>query len=190
MKKESVLQIVNDQLEHKGIDYCHYWNSEDGELITADWNDLEQDKFDQLEHILEKFDVRLDWIDEWDSCAECGLGVRISPTSYHWQPEYIKDEYGHRICRECFEKHPETFIEFYKENADAAFYSWAVPTLEKLGYEEQDREYETGFHYGQNDDPNSVRKDLIEAGIYDFVFVVKSTGQFDVNWSVFIREGE
>lgn len=190
MKKEIMLKFVRDYLESKEIDFHHYPNSEEGELITANWNDLDQDKYDQLEDILKKFDIKLDWDDEWDMCCECGCGIRISPTHYGWQPGFIVDCEGFRICRECFENDPEEYIEFYRENANAAFHSWAIPTIEKLGYRESSTEYETGFHPGQTDDPEDIRQILLSAGIYDFVFVVKSIGQFDVNWTVFIKEGD
>jgi hypothetical protein len=190
MKKETVLEIAGNFLDNKGIDFHYYSNSEEGELLTANWNDLDQDKYDQLEDILKRFDIELDWDDEWDRCYECGKGVRISPTHYGWRPEFVVDCEGYRVCKECFEKDPEEYIEFYKENTNAAFHSWAIPTLEKLGYKESDNTYETGFHPGQTDDPENIRHMLLSAGIYDFVFVVKSVGQFDVNWTVFIKEGD
>lgn len=187
MKKESVLENIFQYLEKNNIHADYYHDSEDGEMITANWNDLEQGKYDQLENILERFDVEIDWNDEWDSCSECGYGIRIQPTHYGWQPKYILDEYGGRICHDCFEKNPKEYIELYKENTNVAFPSWAITTLEKFGYHLVDEDYETGFHYGQNDDPEVVLQDLMEKKIYDFVFVIRNTGQFDVTWSVMIK---
>ena len=51
------------------------------------------------------------------------------------------------------------------------------------------KRYETGFHPGQNDDPNEIVKWMEEnLPDHEFLFCVDAVGQFDVNWSVLLRK--
>lgn len=188
MKKETVLGIVENYLENQNITFIPYPDSEDGELIVADWNPLSHEKYDQIERILERFGISLGWIDEYTACDECGYGICIQPTDYGWQPMFIKDEYGHYICDNCFKDNPESFVDYYIENDNAALPAWTIPILNDLGYHLVDENYETGFHHGQNDSPAKVRNELLEKEIYNFVFVIRNKGQFDITWSVMIKE--
>lgn len=182
------LQETIDYLELKGISTMFYPESEDGPILCADWNPIDHEEYSQLE---EKLDIKLEWDDEWTSCYDCGKGIRISPTSYSWQPKFIQDNEGFEICADCFENDPEAYLEAYIDNPLMALHEWAIPIIKNLGYYEYPEErYETGFHPGQNDNPIQISNQLREKKIYDYVFVVTSTGQFDIDWTVFVREKE
>ena len=88
-------------------------------------------------------------------------------------------------------------IEWYLNDSDKALHSVALPALEAEGFKCREKEesycerFETGFHPGQNDDPRDVEKWLQkEMPEHEFIFVINSSGQFDVKWSVYIRKEE
>ena len=51
--------------------------------------------------------------------------------------------------------------------------------------------FETGWHPGQDDDPKKVAKEIErELPGYDYIFRVNNVGQFDCEWSVWLRKRE
>lgn len=138
--------------------------------------------------------------DEYDTCADCYKIVRTSPDGYGWSPDYIRLESGEIICRECVEKEIEILIDEYTNNSDKAIPDWAISLIKKEGFvclDDEDSEacqiFTSGLHPGQNDNPKDVIENFEREGYlekYDFIFCINSTGQFDVNFSLWMREKE
>lgn len=164
-------------------------------------------KMKKLANFFEKMcpEFSLEWEDEWMGCSECGKAVRSSPDSYCWEPSYVSIfDNMETICRECWKDNIEEIIEDYKSDYHHGFSNKALPSdfceiLESQGFtcwqekrpwesEESCARYETGFHPGQNDDPKTVFKKIMEDDKrWIVVFVITSRGQFDINWSAFCK---
>ena len=100
------------------------------------------------------------------------------------------------ICHEHYEEYAEDIIEYYKNETDKAVNRDFFPIMEKEGFvcyspDEYCQRFETGWHPGQNDDPKKIAKDIEEQlPGYDYIFKIDSVGQFDVDWSVYLRKAE
>jgi hypothetical protein len=89
-------------------------------------------------------------------------------------------------------------IEQYANQTNKAVPSWIQEQVEKLGFKclETDDDYcarfETGFHRGQDDTPEKAIKLAKEILPYkfDYLFMITSRGQFDINWTILIRKQE
>lgn len=62
--------------------------------------------------------------------------------------------------------------------------------LEDHGYKLVPQIYENGFYGGQNDHPKYIAAALREVGIDNFIFHIGCVGQFDMRFSVYVREDE
>ena len=197
MKKVSIDKILDwADRNYKDIDFypgCAEMGYEDKPVIAANWNNLKA-----LGNYIENAydDIELEWSDEWSYCNDCYKAIRISPDSYGWESSYVWISDCEIICHECIKNDPGALIDEYKNDTDRAVPSWAYDLIEKEGFicyspDEYCKTFETGFHPGQNDDPKEVAKD-IESNLpgYDFIFKINAVGQFDVEWSVFIRKQE
>jgi hypothetical protein len=57
----------------------------------------------------------------------------------------------------------------------------------EYGYTLIAKDYENGFHRGQNDDPVKIYKALREKGYDHIVFMIDDVGQFDISFSVYYK---
>lgn len=127
------------------------------------------------------------WADEWCVCSECGVGVKLTPDCYGWQPNYITTK-GDRLCRKCaIEDVEDVLEEEFANNPNKALPSWLKEKAVKKGWISlvQDN-FETGWHSGQTDDPQAVLNEYIEEYPEDtFVFCIDTVGAFDVHFSIY-----
>lgn len=165
------------------------WEEDDDKLMVAgDWNTYENDDtMGRLANILSNMDdIHLMWIDEAISCSDCGHYYRSQPTHYGWLPNYLQMDYG-IVCNACFEYQPEQYIDYYINNPDNALPNTVRVSPEDLGFEKYNGQFTTGLREGSNDSPEEVLEELNEEG-HDVLFYIDSTGQFDTDWSAYIRE--
>lgn len=150
-------------------------------ILFANWNDLSKSELKAVESVAE-----IEWSDEWvtdDNGQKC---YRTSPDSYCWQPSIIwgdgyfvpVDELGDG---ETLLSHLED-LGFLNEPGDkpdralpATVPAASLETIAELVSDDN----ETGFHYGQNANPEKVLSSL-PAGHY--VARISDKGQFDVTW--------
>lgn len=144
-------------------------------------------------------DLQLQWSDEWTSCDNCGKAVRTSPNSYSWTRSFVELD-GEIICRECWDSLIEDIITLYASNYHNGFENKALPPefsalLESAGFtcwqpnENECKRYETGFHAHQTDDPKAVFDEIMsDSHDWEICFVILSTGQFDVDWTAYVRK--
>jgi hypothetical protein len=165
-------------------------------MICANWN---KKKLSKILNWGEKYfegEVEFGWDDEWIACGECYKAVRTIPTHYGWTPSYMWAGECDIICHNHYEDYAEDIIEYYKNETNKAVNLDFYPILKKNGFvcyspDEYCQKFETGWHRGQDDDPDKVAKDIEEnLPGYDYIFKIDSVGQFDVHWSVFLRKGD
>lgn len=198
MDKQKVLRNLLEWADrnNKYIDYYHgiaELGYTDKQMICSNWNPPEMKKISKwVESYFD--DLEIDWSDEWMSCSECGKAIRSQPDSYGWLPSYLWTSDCSICCVECFEDCQDDIIQEYTNQTNKAITPEFYPILEKQGFicyspDEYCKCFETGFHPGQNDDPKKVAKEIkTELPNYDYIFKLDSAGQFDIQWSVFLRK--
>ena len=195
-----VLSRLIAYCDDKGLDIDYYQGIsergyEDKPILCANWN---KPKLNRIQKWGESFfdeEVEFDWDDEWTACSVCYKAIRTQADSYGWTASFMRTEYD-IICHEHYEEYQEDIIDYFKNNTNHAVMPEFYPILEKAGFvcyspDEYCQRFETGFHPGQNDDPKKIAKDIEkELPNYDYIFKIDSVGQFDINWSVYLRKGE
>lgn len=170
-------------------------------VIVAHWFDIDEaagkHRAEAIQKAMEKFLVRAHFEDEVAECDKCGTAVEMQPTHWGWQPDFIQSEDADLICRDCVEQADEDDLEDMLQsyiNVVSAVPDWVKKDLQRLGFVclEDDEmacaRFESGFHPHQTDDPHKVAKHIREElPDHDFAIAINSVGQFDVNWSVWIR---
>ena len=158
------------------------WDKETGRSRVVDKT------MPRLAKLFEKLGYEVEWDDEWAVCEDCGKAFRTQPNSYSWTPYYWGSDCGY-VCGDCVKENPDDYLEWLSGHDDRAEVFGI--DLSEHGYEKYNHDnYETGFHPGQNSDPEAVAKELRDKGITDFIFVIDSVGQFDCDWDCWIRKPE
>lgn len=135
---------------------------------------------------LGKLGVECEWCDEWTPCNNCGKLFRTSPDSYCWQPAYVELG-GDLVCHECVD--PEEYLATIEGNHRKCNQVNSIDP-EDHGYVCLRDDFEHGFHRGQDASPELIAKILEEVGIHRYLFQIDSTGQFDVDFSVWAHQEE
>lgn len=122
--------------------------------------------------------------DEYSVCDNCNMVIRTSPDSYIWQPEYyVFSDDGMMVCDRCIiEDYSDDYIEKHINKNNLVTIDI---DLNEFGFVQLEREFENGYHNGQNDDPEKIIPVMSSAG-FDIVFT-GSVGQFDISWKVWAR---
>ena len=98
-------------------------------------------------------------------------------------------------CLQLLESYLGDIIEYYADNYRRALPDDFAELLTREGFVcWQNNDgcvlYETGWYPGQNDNPEDVYKAIKEDDKrWQVVFVITAVGQFDINWTAFIRLG-
>lgn len=179
--------IIDYLVEKHWLEYCSeygetgYSDPETG-ILFADWNDIPN----ITQEYLESAGYNLEWSDEWLIDHDNDKAYRISPDSYGWQPLT-------RYDANCGILTPDSNIDEWIAYAELTDYAQPINILpsfidlSETDYERVECDYENGFHVGQNDDPKTLAKHFL--GLLDvesIVFKIDSTGQFDINFSVWV----
>ena len=161
--------------------------------VVGDWN---SPKLEWLKHIIELYDdvyfVYIKWEDGIYHCDSCGKMCDISPSFYGAEVSYTRisgENYCDIICRDCFNL--EDYLDEFLNNPRMAIPTWAVKQAEseEIGFIPLEGQYETGFHAGQNDDPEKLIKWAQDHHPgNDFLFHIIETSQFYVVWGILSRK--
>ena len=200
----TILEIAEEHGMH--LEWCESYAEYEGcdqpecGVVFGDWNNKTRWDEETRTHvtvdnapsrifaILEHMGYACEWHDEWSRCDECGKAVRTSPDCHCWLPQYkIFNDCG-IVCKECILNDVEEYAETLEDNpesADTLDINW-----NEYGYTRLDEEYETGFHPGQDDDPNTVAEILRAAGVSRYLFEISGSGQFDITWVVWVHEDD
>lgn len=161
----------------------------------------EKNTMSKLGKMIESMEsVSLEWSDEWMGCCDCGKAIRQSPNGYDWVFSGLWASDCDVVCLECYGNNVSDIINMYQSDYHHGFTNKAVnsdfvPCLESEGFvcwqEDPDScaHYETGWRPGQDDDPHKVfDKIMADSQEWEIVFVVTGCGQFDVDWTAYVRK--
>jgi hypothetical protein len=137
--------------------------------------------------LLEKLAVELEWSDEWACCERCGKAIRTKPDSYSWQPAYASTD-DCLACHECIKADPTDYLQSLEGCSDRCV--TINLDLEAAGYKLLAADFENGLFGGQADRPELIAEALREQGVERFIFLLDSTGQFDLTFSVWVHEDQ
>ena len=183
------------------------YGSADATIVLGNWNTkryaregdapLTKDETmpARLARVLERAGAEVEWLDEWTSCSECYRAIRTEPDSYGWKPEYAWLGDCDIVCSACLLEDVAGSIDAgdYVNNPDKAI-TWADgATLEREGWTQwapdDPRQYESGWHPGQDDNPREILASILAADEdAEVVFLIDSTGQFDIRFSAYTRD--
>lgn len=153
-------------------------------VLVADWNRVSR----QTVHHLEAAGYATEWCDEWAECSTCTKAVRTQANSYSWKRAYAEVD-GDIMCQNCVKKDTEAYLDALRGNPRAVHTLDSVDLAEQ-GYSRFDRDFENGFHPGQDDSPQAIATVLRAQGIEDFIFSLDGVGQFDVRFGVWMRPAD
>jgi hypothetical protein len=220
--QEDIINSLIDYLENHDmqVDYytgCAEPGYEDQPVIATDWNDLPHDwqapkhgrqntrQMWRLEQLADKWNISLEWSDEWTRCEDCYKAIRHKPDSYYWLPSYLWASDHEIVCHKCYASNVDDIIDHYLVTYHHNLCHRAVtrdfiPHLEANGftcwqtpntYEDGDScaRYESGWYPGQTDTPEKVR-DLIHSDslAWEIIFVITDSRQFDCGWTAYVRK--
>lgn len=169
-----------DYLENHDIIYDTGIDRWGKTLITFERNDD-----DKIEKLCKRLFDSVDWSENWCRCDHCGVMVNSMPGYYGDQLDYKILNDCEIICRDCLKDNPEWLIDDYMNSREKAVPSWFKSFAIEAGFNElYPYDFESGFHYGQTDDPKKV---AIPKN-HDFLFVINAVGQFDIHFNVLVKE--
>jgi hypothetical protein len=155
-----------------------YKNPKHG-ILFSNWNYFPRD----LSSILERAGYEIEWEDEWTICNGCGNALRISPDSHSWQPSYLQNN-DECYCLECLTEDDIATL----ENTPKRAINLSNIDLSKYGYRELKCGYESGWHPGQNDDPEKIYNEFIAHGHKRLLFQINQVGQFDCSFCIWEKK--
>ncbi len=193
---ESMSFYHADNMVEPGYSTCHRWytlgnyNPPSGWSSVPGKNKMESrtsDSFtraiDALERVSECY-----WDDEWITCSECNGLMRTSSNGYDWTQYFHHFDGCADICFDCLD-HAE-YLEDIQDNPRTC----VLPGLDldpcDHGFEPYNGQYETGWHPGQNDNPDEIAKHVMSLGYAHYVFALDDVGQFDAHYRIYVKGKE
>lgn len=169
---------------------------EDAIAVTGNWNDItRRDENGTLVRVddtpgrvcsaLDESGIEIEWSDQWAICGDCSKLVRTSADSYFWQPSSVLIE-GSRYCIECLDE--EAYLE-HLEGKGSRGNSLSIDPSDHSYQLIQDG-FQSGMMGGQSASPELIQELLDKAGFQRFILQLESTGQFDMNFSVWLHDEE
>ena len=162
-------------------------------ILFGNWNPRNFDggedekRWRRFVNLLEK-KAELEWSDEWSTCDECARAIRTRPDSYSWWPSYVIGD-GWLCCADCASNQADSVIEQFIGNPDTCLTIDTID-LSEHGFTKLPREFESGFHYGQDASPRKIAAALHKRGVYRFLFKLDSAEQFSASFSVWVAKEE
>ncbi len=147
-------------------------------ILFANWNYFPRDIGD----VLERAGYAIEWSDEWTRCDNCNKAIRTSADCYDWQPSYVW-LHDCPVCVTCLNGDASEWLESMEDNPKRAV---NVPQVDmaKWGYVKIQGQFESGFHPGQTDNPESIYDKLVADGHKRIVFRIDEVSQFYTVFSV------
>ena len=164
------------------------YNDPEMGVVFANWNDVPK----PIQEALEEAGYELEWSDEWTIDYNNDKAYRTSPSSYHWEPQWILSEGGGYIFPD---DGADAFIE------ECAMTDWNQPMrclpssihkqdLLDAGYVMFRDKLESGWHAGQTDDPETFAKQAFKEGAERVVFRKAENSQFYIVFECWARKPE
>jgi hypothetical protein len=163
-------------------------------ILFGNWNDPGgqrngKSKPERFAKIAEYAGYECEWHDEWSTCNDCNCAIRTSPNSYIWRMSYAIVKSDLLLCAECIRNSPDDYLAELTNNPNRA--DTLDIDLASFGFQPFNGQYENGLHPGQNDNPRIIFKQIrAQYPDADVVFQIPSVGQFDVQFTAWIRLSE
>jgi hypothetical protein len=149
-----------------------------------------EDEFPDID-FLEKLGIQWGFDDEYEECGECNHVIRTSPTNYGWRPDFWRSPSDGIICGACVRKDPEEYLDWLVNDPTRINVLIPAKELEDWGFRHLPEHYESGWHAGQDANPQQIFETLRqEHPTAEIIFHWEDAGQFDLHFSVYIRDGE
>lgn len=189
------ISIFQDYLKQKGLDehfeYANtygepgYAHPEQG-IIFYNWNDVD----DTISEQLEQNGFALEWSDEWMvDHNDNGKAYRTQSDCHNWQPSFLLNEWtNHEIMgKDSIVSDPEDYLDEYLANDSNVADKFNID-LKKYGYTKLE-EGVKGLHPHQTDDPAAMLRAAQDSQTVPciFVFQIDGSGQFETNFSLWIK---
>lgn len=187
--REESNHVEDFQIHLHGYAEPGYENPESGIIVTGNFNDDQSDLPSRLAKIFEeRYDVELEWSDEWVACDHCRKLFRVSPDSYGWRQygAFIGDEC---VCGDCIKQDPEDYLKSIEGGPRTAISIAGLDPVQH-GYVLLKGECERGLHGGQDADPRVAARSLRDLGCYRFLFAIEHCEQFSLTFSIYLHESE
>lgn len=198
MTKNEIIEKVlgNDKMLNSNIIYAQ--DKSGDEFLICDsheemsevidlFNEVADTDFDSDWDIEKEFGVTLVFSDEYTTCSDCSKLIRTSPDSYFWQPDFHIGD-GFIACNECFndnEDMQEDYLQERVNNYQSANQLLSDEQIEALDFKRiSEHEYFMGER--TTDTPERLYHAL-EEQYHEILFSIDSTGQFNTDYSVWVR---
>lgn len=155
---------------------------------TSGYHATVDDTPKRLLNLFEKMGIEVEWSDEWSTCSHCNKLVRTQADSYHWTPSFVIGD-GEISCVECLKENAAEHLESLEDDYNTLNQISQIDPA-KYGYKLAEQGFESGWHPGQNANPKAIAEELRAKGVYRFLFNQDATGQFDMQFSVWVHESE
>lgn len=183
MKTQSRISKILNGLESRGFDFetaTAYgepgYSTDKTLIIFGNWNDLKKSTINAIESEME-----IEWSDEWVTDSD-GRAFRTQPDCYSWRPSFFIHD-GEVVANDSLKGDVDELRDYgfiftpgdcnlksVPENVDLSAIAERLP-----------EDYETGFHPGQNANPEAILKAL---PMGEYAFQIDGKGQFDIAWSI------
>lgn len=161
--------------------FGNFWCRCNGDLhIGLDYH------YPEVAERLAEAGVEFHWYDEWTVVYDEDAAYRTEPDSYSWKPSVILGD----DCEWLTPKTPTHYwIEWALNDSTRCIpeHIPAVEELEEQGFAVKWDGYASGW-YGREDSPSEITEKIHQyhPGA-DIVFVLESTGQFEISFSAYVR---
>ncbi len=192
--KERVFENAMDYIQRIDCNaYCGP-SAEDSDItiIVTNWNNMPSKFQDWIEDYFGDY-VETLYEDEATTCSHCGDIISTTPQTYGHQVSYfVVPEWGEVLCRKCLENDEslcEDTIEVMHDQTvfPAWFKGCLTGWIEESELFKAPKEYETGFHPGQNDNLKDALKQAATRHELLTIAVVTTASQFDVYWELLVK---
>lgn len=138
----------------------------------------------RLQDIANHYGVELRFYDETIT-DESGRVHNTMPNGWGWTPTYAVHDCSVWAEDES-QEHVEDYATYLIDNDNMADQFGVDFT--SIGFTQWESLCESGFHYGQNDTPQSLRESIeAKHGPCELIFYIDSTGQFDVTFGAWFK---
>lgn len=162
-----------------------WWIRDDaGELTSVDR------RYPRICNRLEELGIELVWHDEWVVDSENSKAYRANADSHGWTPSYVVTDDGQMLTPD---DDIDTWLEWATNTPSRcltrSFIDGDMPALlRERGWVLHADRFETGFHPGQTDRPQTMFDEVRKTHPTDDVlFTLDGVGQFDAQWSVWCK---
>jgi hypothetical protein len=183
---------LNDIFEYLQENFYAEWCGKYGEpgyndpekgVVFANWNDVPK----AIQEALEEAGYELEWSDEWTIDYNNDKAYRTSPSSYHWEPQWVMGDGEYIFPDDGADAFIEECSMTDQGQPQRCLPSSITPQdLKEEGYALFKADLENGWHPGQTDDPQELAKQAFDQGAERVVFRKTENSQFYIRFEAWV----